>query len=73
MRDEESSLNDTLEGPALWLPVGDSLEGLSVLDLGWGFGNFARKHEASARIPLTLTDGRYVHFPKIPSFRRSPI
>ena len=43
LRDEESSLNHTLEQPALWSLVGDSLEGLSVLDLGCGFGNFARK------------------------------
>jgi ubiquinone/menaquinone biosynthesis C-methylase UbiE len=43
LRDEDSSLNHTLEQPALWSLVGDSLEGLSVLDLGCGFGNFARK------------------------------
>jgi ubiquinone/menaquinone biosynthesis C-methylase UbiE len=43
MRGETSSLNDTLEQPALWSVIGDSLKGLSVLDLGCGFGDFARK------------------------------
>lgn len=43
LRDESSCLNDNLEQPALWSLVGDSLDGLSVLDLGCGFGSFARK------------------------------
>lgn len=46
LRDEAGSLNDTLEQPALWSMIGDSLTGLSVLDLGCGFGNFARKARA---------------------------
>ena len=43
LRDKASSLNDAIEQPALWSMIGDSLEGLSVLDLGCGFGSFARK------------------------------
>jgi len=36
-------LNDALEQPALLSMLPQSLEGLSVLDLGCGFGGFARK------------------------------
>ena len=43
LRDEGSGLNDNLEQPALWSLIGNSLDGLSVLDLGCGFGGFARK------------------------------
>ena len=46
LRDQADSLNETLEQPALWSLVGSSLEGLSILDLGCGFGNFARKARA---------------------------
>ena len=47
LRDQPGSLNETLEQPALWSLINSSLHGLSVLDLGCGFGNFAR--EARAR------------------------
>lgn len=43
LRDDAGSLNDTLEQPALWSMIGDDLNGLSILDLGCGFGSFARK------------------------------
>lgn len=43
LRDDGSELNDNLEQPALWSLIGNSLDGLSVLDLGCGFGGFARK------------------------------
>lgn len=46
LRDEGSGLNDNLEQPALWSLLGDSLAGLSILDLGCGFGGFARKARA---------------------------
>lgn len=43
LRDTGSGLNENLEQPALWSLVGNSLSGLSILDLGCGFGGFARK------------------------------
>lgn len=43
LRDKATSLNETLEQPALWSLIGDSLKGQRVLDLGCGFGAFARK------------------------------
>ena len=43
LRDEGSVLNDDLEQPALWSLIGNSLNGLLILDLGCGFGGFARK------------------------------
>jgi ubiquinone/menaquinone biosynthesis C-methylase UbiE len=46
LRDQTSSLNETLEQPALWSLIGESLDGLKVLDLGCGFGNFSRKARA---------------------------
>lgn len=46
LRDEAGSLNETLEQPALWSMIGDSLKGLSVLDLGCGFGSFATRARA---------------------------
>lgn len=46
LRDEGSAQNDILEQPALWSLLGDSLNGLTVLDLGCGFGGFARKARA---------------------------
>src|SRR5260221_10944399 len=41
-----TSLNEVVEQPALWSLVGDCLDGLSVLDLGCGFGNLSRKASA---------------------------
>lgn len=46
LRDEGSGLNDNLEQPALWSLLGDSLKGLAILDLGCGFGGFARRARA---------------------------
>jgi len=43
LREGPASLNEVLEQPALWSLVGESLEGLTVLDLGCGFGDFARR------------------------------
>ena len=43
LRRTGTGLNDVLEQPALWSMLPDSLEGLRVLDLGCGFGDFARK------------------------------
>lgn len=42
-RSSGSGLNDVLEQPALWSMLPDSLEGLHIIDLGCGFGDFARK------------------------------
>ena len=38
-----SGLNEVLEQPALWSMLPASLAGLYILDLGCGFGDFARK------------------------------
>lgn len=46
LRDRPDSLNETLEQPALWSLIGNSLHGLSILDLGCGFGSFGRKARA---------------------------
>jgi ubiquinone/menaquinone biosynthesis C-methylase UbiE len=43
LRAEGSGLNEVLEQPALWSMLPKSLAGLRVLDLGCGFGDFARK------------------------------
>ena len=43
LREDPASLNEVLEQPALWSLVGESLDGLTVLDLGCGFGDFARR------------------------------
>jgi SAM-dependent methyltransferase len=43
LRDKATSLNETLEQPAMWSLIGNSLKELRVLDLGCGFGTFARK------------------------------
>jgi ubiquinone/menaquinone biosynthesis C-methylase UbiE len=42
LRETNSGLNDVLEQPALRGLLPQSLEGLRVLDLGCGFGDFAR-------------------------------
>lgn len=42
-RDSGAGLNDILEQPALWSMLPDSLDGLHIIDLGCGFGDFARK------------------------------
>lgn len=48
-------LNDVLEQPALWSMLPDSLAGLHVLDLGCGFGDFARNaRKAGARSVLGI-------------------
>lgn len=50
LRRSSESLNETLEQPALLSVLPESFEGLRVLDLGCGFGNFARKaRELGAR------------------------
>lgn len=46
LRDEGRGLNDNLEQPALWSLIGGSLAGMTVLDLGCGFGGFARNARA---------------------------
>jgi ubiquinone/menaquinone biosynthesis C-methylase UbiE len=43
LRDEGRGLNDILEQPALCSLIAGSLDGCSILDLGCGFGDFARK------------------------------
>jgi 2-polyprenyl-3-methyl-5-hydroxy-6-metoxy-1,4-benzoquinol methylase len=43
LRQAGTGLNEVLEQPALWSMLPNSLDGLCVLDLGCGFGNFARK------------------------------
>jgi SAM-dependent methyltransferase len=43
LRRTGTGLNDVLEQPALWSLLPTSLVGLRVLDLGCGFGDFARK------------------------------
>ena len=43
LRRTGAGLNDVLEQPALWSLLPGSLEGLRILDLGCGFGDFARK------------------------------
>ncbi|MDR3437556.1 class I SAM-dependent methyltransferase [Telmatospirillum sp.] len=43
LRQTATGLNDVLEQPALWSLLPQSLDGLRVLDLGCGFGDFARK------------------------------
>lgn len=43
LRQTARGLNDVLEQPALWSVLPRSLDGRSVLDLGCGFGDFARR------------------------------
>jgi ubiquinone/menaquinone biosynthesis C-methylase UbiE len=43
LRRTGTGLNEVLEQPALWALLPGSLEGLRILDLGCGFGDFARK------------------------------
>ncbi|MDQ2084406.1 class I SAM-dependent methyltransferase [Xanthobacteraceae bacterium Astr-EGSB] len=43
LRRTGTGLNDVLEQPALWSMLPASLKGLRVLDLGCGFGDFARR------------------------------
>jgi len=43
LRETGTGLNDILEQPALWSMLPTSFDGLRVLDLGCGFGDFARK------------------------------
>ena len=43
LRTSGSGLNGIVEQPALWSMLPDSLTGLHVIDLGCGFGDFARK------------------------------
>jgi ubiquinone/menaquinone biosynthesis C-methylase UbiE len=46
LRETGSGLNDVLEQPALRAMIPASLDGLRVLDVGCGFGDFARKARA---------------------------
>lgn len=43
LRASGSGLNEVIEQPALWSMLPESLTGLHILDLGCGFGDFARK------------------------------
>src|SRR6266849_482189 len=43
LRRMASGLNEVLEQPALRSMLPESLEGMRILDLGCGFGDFARK------------------------------
>jgi ubiquinone/menaquinone biosynthesis C-methylase UbiE len=55
LRRTGTGLNEVLEQPALWSLLPDSLDGLRVLDLGCGFGDFARKaRQRRARSVLAI-------------------
>ncbi len=55
LRETSSGLNEALEQPALWSLLPNQLDGLRVLDLGCGFGDFARAaRERGAREVLAL-------------------
>ncbi|MBE0533928.1 MAG: class I SAM-dependent methyltransferase [Rhodospirillales bacterium] len=55
LRRTRTGLNEALEQPALWSVLPDSLDGLDVLDLGCGFGDFARMARArGARSVLAI-------------------
>jgi len=55
LRETGTGLNEALEQPALWSLLPDRLDGLRVLDLGCGFGGFARAaRERGARDVLAL-------------------
>jgi len=58
LRRTATGLNDVLEQPALWSLLPSSLEGLRVLDLGCGFGDFAReirRHGARAVVGIDVS------------------
>jgi len=42
LRESQSGLNEVLEQPAIWSMLPETLAGLSILDMGCGFGDFAR-------------------------------
>lgn len=46
LRRTRSGLNDTIEQPAIWRLMPQSLYGARILDLGCGFGDFARQARA---------------------------
>jgi len=55
LRTSGSGLNEILEQPALWSMLPDSLAGLHIVDLGCGFGNFARRtRQAGAAFVLGI-------------------
>ncbi|OIO06111.1 MAG: SAM-dependent methyltransferase, partial [Desulfovibrionaceae bacterium CG1_02_65_16] len=55
LRETGSGLNEVLEQPALWSLLPERFDGLRVLDLGCGFGDFARAARArGAREVLAL-------------------
>ncbi len=56
LRDAESGLNAVLEQPALARLLPASLEGLRILDLGCGFGDFARKARARGAASVLAID-----------------
>lgn len=63
LRRTGSGLNDILEQPALWSMLPQSLDGLRVLDLGCGFGDFARKarhHGARSVVGIDVSE-RMLH------------
>lgn len=50
-----SALNEVIEQPALWATLPHPLKGLRILDLGCGFGDFARKaRQAGASFVLGI-------------------
>lgn len=56
LREAESGLNAVLEQPALARLLPASLEGLRILDLGCGFGDFARKARAQGAASVLAVD-----------------
>jgi SAM-dependent methyltransferase len=56
LREAESGLNAVLEQPALARLLPSSLAGLRVLDLGCGFGDFARAARACGAASVTAVD-----------------
>ncbi|WP_225768578.1 bifunctional 2-polyprenyl-6-hydroxyphenol methylase/3-demethylubiquinol 3-O-methyltransferase UbiG [Inquilinus sp. Marseille-Q2685] len=56
LRDAESGLNAVLEQPALARLLPASLAGLRILDLGCGFGDFARKARAQGAASVLGVD-----------------
>ena len=65
LRDGGGALNETLEQPALWSLVGDSLAGSSVLDLGCGFGTLLAYSTIIYGAPGTCLDQAATLFPNM--------
>lgn len=56
LRQTGAGLNDVLEQPALWSMLPASFAGLRILDLGCGFGDFARKARAKGAASVVGID-----------------